>query len=41
MNFLWVNVTFCDTLNIIYDVILAANPYPYKAKFEYTGFEKL
>ena len=33
MNFLWVNVTFYDTVNIILDIIVPPNPYPYTVKF--------
>ena len=30
MNFLWVNVTFYDTVNIILDIIVTPNPYTVK-----------
>ena len=33
MHFLRVNVTFYDAGNMINDVITAANPFPYTAKF--------
>ena len=34
MHFLRVNVTFCDAVNVIHDVITTANPFPYTAKFK-------
>ena len=37
MNFLWVNVTFYDAVNIVHDVIITLNPYPYTAKFVFVG----
>ena len=37
MNFLRLNVTFHDAVNIIHDVILAPNPYTYTAKFMFVG----
>ena len=33
MFFLWVNITFHDTVNMIHDVIRTANLFPYAAKF--------
>ena len=33
MHFLTVNVTFYDAVNMIHDVIITANPFPYTAKF--------
>ena len=33
MHFLQVNVTLHDAVNMIYDVITTANPFPYTAKF--------
>ena len=33
MHFLRVNVTFHDAVNMINDVIITANPFPYTAKF--------
>ena len=33
MHFLLVNVTFYDAVNMIYDVIRTANPFPYTATF--------
>ena len=33
----WVNVTFYDTVNMIYDVITTANPFPDTAKFMFVG----
>ena len=33
MHFLRVNVTFCDKVNMIHEVITRANPFPYTAKF--------
>ena len=37
MNFLWVNIMFDDAVNIIHDVIIPLNPYPYTAKFVFDG----
>ena len=37
MNFLRVNVTFYDAVNVIYDVITTTNPIPYTAKFMFVG----
>ena len=39
MHFLRVNVTFYDTVNMIYDVIATANPFPYTctATFMFVG----
>ena len=37
MHFLRVNVTFYDAVNMIYDVIRTANPFPYTAKFTFVG----
>ena len=31
MHFLWLNVTFHDTVNMINDIIRMANPFPYAA----------
>ena len=41
MYFLWVNVTFYDAVNIIYDVISTANSFPDTAKFMFVGVIKL
>ena len=32
-----INVTFYDAVNMIYDVIRTANPFPYIAKFMFVG----
>ena len=37
MHFLQVNVTFYDAVNMIHDLITAANPIPYTAKFMFVG----
>ena len=37
MNFLRVNVTFYNTVNMIDDVIRTAYPFPYTAKFMFVG----
>ena len=37
MDFLQVNVTFYDAVNMIHDVISTANPFPYAAKFIFVG----
>ena len=37
MYFLRVNVTFYDAVNIIYDVIRTANPFPYTTKLMFVG----
>ena len=37
MHFLRVNVTFYDAVNLIYDVITTANPFPYTAEFMFVG----
>ena len=37
MHFLRVNVTFCDAVNMIHDVITTPNPFPYTAKFMFVG----
>ena len=37
MNFLRVNVTFCDAVNMINDVITTANLFPYTAKIMFVG----
>ena len=37
MHFLRVNVTFYDAVNMTYDVITTANPFPYTAKFIFIG----
>ena len=37
MHFLRVNVTFYDAVNMIHDVILTANLFPYTAKFMFDG----
>ena len=33
MNFLRVNITFYDSVNMTYAAIRTANPFPYTAKF--------
>ena len=38
MHFLWVNVTFYDAVDMIHDVIRAANPIPCGVKFMFVGF---
>ena len=35
--FLWVNLTFYDTVSMIHDVITTANPLPYTAKFMFVS----
>ena len=37
MHFQRVNVTFYDAVNVIHDVIPAANPIPYTVKFMFVG----
>ena len=37
MHFMRVNVTFYDAVNMIHDVINAANLFPYTAKFMFDG----
>ena len=37
MHFLQGNITFYDTVSIIYDVIGKANLFPYTAKFMFVG----
>ena len=37
LHFLRVNVTFYDAVNVIYDIITTANPFPYTAKFMFVG----
>ena len=37
MHFLWENVTFYDTVDIIHDIIRTANPFPYTAKLMFIG----
>ena len=37
MNILQVNITFNDVVNIIHDVIITPNTYPYNAKFLSVG----
>ena len=37
MHFLWVNITFYDTVNMIHDIITTANLFPYTAKFIFVG----
>ena len=37
MHFLRVNITVNDAVNMIYDVITTANPFPYTAKFMFVG----
>ena len=37
MHFLPVNVTFYDAVNMIHDVIITANLFPYSAKFMFYG----
>ena len=37
MNFVLVNVTFYDTVNMIHDNITTANLFPYTAKFMFEG----
>ena len=39
MNILLVKVTFYDAVNIIHDVIITPNSYPYSAKFVFAGVE--
>ena len=41
MEFLRVNVTFYDTVNIIHDVITTPNPFPYTAKFMFVGIRNM
>ena len=36
MNFLQINVTFCDAF-MIHDVTRTANPFPHTAKFMFVG----
>ena len=38
MHLLRVDVTFYDAVNMIHDVIRAANPFPYTAKFMFVAF---
>ena len=33
----WLNVAFYDAVNIIHDVIITPNPFPYTAKFVFVG----
>ena len=40
MEILQVNIRFYDAVNIIYDVIITTNPYPYTAKFVFPVLEK-
>ena len=40
MNFLRVNVTFYDAVNMIHDVITTAYPFPYTTKFMFVGVRK-
>ena len=35
--FCGVNRTFYDAVNMIHDVIITANPFPYTAKFMFVG----
>ena len=37
MHFLRLNVTFYDSVNVIHDVIITGNPFPYTAKFMFVG----
>ena len=37
MHILRINVTFYDAVNIIHDVIITRNPFPYTAKFMFVG----
>ena len=37
MDFLQLNVTFYDAVNIIHDVITTRNPFPYTVKFMFVG----
>ena len=37
MHFLWLNISHYDAFNMIYDVIITANPFPYTAKFMLVG----
>ena len=39
MHFLWVNVTFYDAVNMINDVITAANPFPDTVNFTLSVLE--
>ena len=41
MHFLRINITFCDAVNMIHDVITTANPFPYSAKFSFVGVSVL
>ena len=40
MHYLRENVTFCDAVNIIHDIIRKANPFPYTAKFMFVGVKR-
>ena len=37
MHFLQLNITFCDAVSMIHDVIKTANLFPYAAKFMFVG----
>ena len=37
MHFQRVNVIFYDAVNMIYEVITKAKPFPYTAKFKFVG----
>ena len=37
MHFLRVNVTFYDAVNVIHDVIITVNPFPYTTEFKFVG----
>ena len=41
MHFLRVNVTFYDAVNIIHDVIITADLFPYTAKFLFVGVRNI
>ena len=41
MHFLRVYVTVYDAVNMIYDVIRTANPFPYTAKFMFVEAKKI
>ena len=40
MDFLRVNVTFYDAVNMIHDVVATVNPFPYTAKFMFVSERK-
>ena len=39
MNFLRENVTFFEAVNIIHDVVVTPNPYPYTVKFGFVSIK--